>query len=118
MRTSFPFIGLIRTKEDLVQETPSRTMTSFILNGFNTRRSGDILFEMTQNYLASGYEKMGTTHGSSCNYDTHVPLIFFGWHVKPGESNEQVFVEDIAPTITNLVHIQEPDATIGIPIVK
>ena len=118
MRTNFSYIGLIRTKEELIKETPTRTMNTFILNGFNINRSGDILFELTQNYLASGYDETGTTHESSYDYDTHVPLLFFGWHIKPGESNEQVYVEDIAPTITNLIHVQEPDASIGMPIIR
>jgi len=118
MRVNFPFMGLILTKEELITRTPARSMNSFILNGFNIRRSGDILFDLIQNYLTSGYEEKGTTHESSYDYDTHVPLIFFGWHIEKGESNREVFVEDIAPTITNLIHIQEPDATIGIPIVK
>jgi hypothetical protein len=45
-------------------------------------------------------------------------LIFFGWSIKPGESSKLVFVEDIAPTITNLIHIQEPNGTIGVPIIN
>jgi arylsulfatase A-like enzyme len=118
MRDNFDFMGSIVTKEELSKKTPERSMTSFILNGFNLRRSGDLAFELPQNYLTSGFEEKGTTHESSYDYDTHVPLIFYGWHIKPGESNQEVFVEDIAPTISNLIHIQEPDATIGIPILK
>jgi predicted AlkP superfamily pyrophosphatase or phosphodiesterase len=117
MSASFPFMGSILTKEKLLVQTPIRSMNSFILNGFNISRSGDISYELIQNYIISDKDE-GTTHESSFDYDTHVPLIFFGWHIKPGESNQEVFVEDIAPTITNLVHIQEPDATIGIPIIK
>jgi predicted AlkP superfamily pyrophosphatase or phosphodiesterase len=118
MRDSIPYLGLILTKEELITKTPARSMNSFLLNGFNIRRSGDIAYEMIQNYNTSGFDKSGTTHESSYDYDTHVPLIFFGWHIKAGESNREVFVEDIAPTITNLIHIQEPDGTIGVPIVK
>ena len=118
MRAVFPFVGLVRTREELITCTPARTMNSAILNGFNIRRSGDILFELNQNFLMSGSSDKGTTHESSYDYDTHVPLIFFGWHVAPGESNQEVFVEDIAPTISNLIHIQEPDATIGIPVIR
>jgi arylsulfatase A-like enzyme len=93
-------------------------MNAFLINGYNIRRSGDISFELIQNYLISDNSDKGTSHESSYKYDTHVPLIFFGWHIKPGESNRECFVEDIAPTITNLIHIQEPDATIGVPIIK
>ncbi len=118
MRTNFPFMNTIVTKQELITRTPIRSMNSFILNGFNIIRSGDILFELTPNYIMSDSGEEGTTHESSYDYDTHVPLIFFGWHIGTGESNREVFVEDIAPTISNLIHIQEPDATIGIPIIK
>ena len=118
MRATFPFMGLIMTKEELIIKSPERSMNTFILNGFNIQRSGDIVFEMAPNQIISSEGKSGTTHGSSYNYDTHVPLIFYGWHIKPGESNKEVFVEDIAPTITNLIHIQEPDAAIGIPVIQ
>ncbi|MEI6684301.1 MAG: alkaline phosphatase PafA [Bacteroidota bacterium] len=116
MRSAFPFMGLILTRDQLITATPSRSMNSCLLNGFNIGRSGDILFEMNQNYLNAGTGDKGTTHESSYDYDTHIPVIFFGWHVKPGESGHEVYVEDIAPTITNLIHIQEPDATIGMPL--
>jgi arylsulfatase A-like enzyme len=92
-------------------------MGSFLLNGFKASRSGDILFETNLDYT-SFFPGKGTTHGSSYDYDSHVPLIFYGWHIQPGESNEEVFVIDIAPTISNLIHIQEPDGTTGVPIVK
>jgi predicted AlkP superfamily pyrophosphatase or phosphodiesterase len=118
IRQQFPFIGTVLTKEQLITKVPMRSMNSFILNGFNIRRSGDILFEMTPNVLLTDPGESATSHASSYDYDTHVPLLFFGWHVKPGESNQEVFVEDIAPTVCNLIHIQEPDATIGIPVIK
>jgi predicted AlkP superfamily pyrophosphatase or phosphodiesterase len=118
LRENFPMIGTILTKEELIRRTPSRSMNSFILNGYNIARSGDLAFELTQNHITSDNNDEATTHQSSYDYDTHVPLIFFGWHIKPGESNSEVFIEDVAPTISNLIHIQEPDATIGIPIVK
>ena len=44
------------------------------------------------------------------NYETSLP--------DNGPGEEEVFVEDIAPTITDLIHIQEPDATIDIPLLK
>jgi len=93
-------------------------MNSFLINGYNILRAGDIAFEFVPNYILSGYGEGGTSHESQYDYDTHVPLLFYGWHIEPGESNQEVFIEDIAPTVTNLIHVQEPDATIGIPIVK
>jgi arylsulfatase A-like enzyme len=60
----------------------------------------------------------GTTHGTTYNYDTHVPLIFYGWHVPAQTINSPVYVIDIAPTITDLIKITEPSASIGIPLIK
>jgi predicted AlkP superfamily pyrophosphatase or phosphodiesterase len=117
IRNHIPSIGTIRTKEKMFTESPTRSMGSFLLNGFKASRSGDILFETNLDYT-SFFPGTGTTHGSSYDYDSHVPLIFYGWHIQPGESNEEVFVIDIAPTITNLIHIQDPDGTTGVPIVK
>ncbi len=118
LRANFSTIGTILTKEELNKRSPSRSMNSFILNGYNIIRSGDLSFELTQNQITSDNNDEATTHQSSYDYDTHVPLIFFGWHIKPGESNREIFVEDIAPTISSLIHIQEPDATIGIPLIN
>ncbi|MCX6250348.1 MAG: alkaline phosphatase family protein [Bacteroidetes bacterium] len=119
LRTTYPQIGTISTKEDLNSKIPTRSMETFFLNGSSPYRSGDLSFELSIDYL-TGDESLetGTSHQSSYDYDTHVPLLFFGWHIVPGESNEEVYIEDIAPTIANLIHIQEPDATIGVPIVK
>jgi hypothetical protein len=117
LRNTFPQMNTISSKEDFNSKMPTRTMNTFALNGFNPYRSGDLIFDLSIGYLTGNYHE-GTSHGSSFNYDTHVPLIFFGWSIKPGESSKLVFVEDIAPTITNLIHIQEPNGTIGVPIIN
>ena len=62
-----------------------------------------------------GYEK-GTTHGTIFNYDTHIPLIFFGWNIKAKEDFGDIKMTDIAATIAALLHIQEPNGCIGKPI--
>jgi len=82
--------------------------------GFNANRSGDVLV----NYLPSwvDYSKTGTTHGSPYSYDTHVPLIFYGWNIKQGSSSEQVYITDVAPTLAMMLNIQFPDGCTGKPI--
>lgn len=82
--------------------------------GFNTKRSGDILV----NYLPAwvDYHKTGTTHGSPYSYDTHVPLIFYGWNIKQGGSAEQVYITDIAATLAMMLNIQFPNGCTGKPI--
>ncbi len=117
LRLTFPQMNLIASKEDFNSKMPTRTMNTFALNGSNPFRSGDLMFDLTMGYLTGNYHN-GTSHGTSFDYDTHVPLLFYGWKIKPGESNTEVFVEDIAPTITSLIHIQEPNGTIGVPIIS
>jgi arylsulfatase A-like enzyme len=82
--------------------------------GFNVQRSGDVLV----NYLPGwvDYQKTGTTHGSPYSYDTHVPLLFYGWNIKPGSSAEQVYITDIVPTLAMMLNIQFPNGCTGKPI--
>lgn len=115
LRENFPQIADIYTHEDLEGKIPVRSMANFVLNGYYEARSGDLVFELAPNYLTE-IGSHGTTHGASYDYDSHVPLIFYGWHVEHGESNREVYVEDIAPTVASLIRVQEPNGTIGIPI--
>jgi predicted AlkP superfamily pyrophosphatase or phosphodiesterase len=91
---------------------PIKTM---IVNGYNYKRSGQVQVVFNPGWLES-YARTGTTHGSWNPYDTHIPLLFLGWHVHPGSSNATVHMTDIAPTIAALLHIQMPDGCIGVPI--
>jgi arylsulfatase A-like enzyme len=45
----------------------------------------------------------GTTHGSPHEYDTHVPLVWFGVGVKPGRYSGRTGVDDLAPTLSRLL---------------
>ena len=117
LRVTFPQMNLISSKQDFNPLMPTRSMSTFALNGFNPFRSGDLVFDLTIGYLTGGYHQ-GTSHGTAFDYDTHVPLLFYGWNIRPGESNAEVYVEDIAPTISSLIHIQEPSGSMGIPLIK
>ena len=59
------------------------------------------------------YAQVGSTHGSGYSYDTHVPLIFYGQGIKKGTSNEYYPIIDIAPTISSLLKIEQPNGTTG-----
>ena len=45
------------------------------------------------------------------SYDTHVPLIFYGWHVKKGESYDKKVITQIAPTLSQMLKITFPNGT-------
>ncbi len=86
-----------------------------IINGYNAERSGSIQILLKPG-IFSGYGTTGTTHGSWNPYDTHIPLVFMGWGIKQGSLNRQTSMADIASTLAALLHIQEPNGNIGLPI--
>ncbi|GAB3256333.1 alkaline phosphatase family protein [Larkinella harenae] len=84
-------------------------------NVYNPKRSGDVLLVTEPGWL-QGARRGGTTHGTLYNYDTHVPLVFYGWGIKPGETMRRTHISDIASTVSALLHILEPTGNIGDPV--
>ncbi len=85
-----------------------------IINGFNSERSGVIQIVLKPAwYPGSSTRSTGATHGTLNPADTHIPLVFMGWGIKQGKSNNAYNMTDIAPTISGLLHIQEPNGNIG-----
>ncbi|MEL7832620.1 alkaline phosphatase PafA [Fodinibius sp. Rm-B-1B1-1] len=79
-------------------------------NGFNYGRSGDVFVQLKSGWLDSDYPT-GTSHGSPYNYDTHVPLIFYGWGVPQGSTTEKTAIPQIAPTVSNMLNIALPSGS-------
>jgi predicted AlkP superfamily pyrophosphatase or phosphodiesterase len=88
---------------------------SMVANGYYSRRSGPIQLIPNAGWF-EGRGKTGTSHGTWNPYDTHIPLLFMGWGVHPGHTNETVYMTDIAPTLAALLHIQMPNGCVGKPI--
>ena len=85
-----------------------------VTNMYNPKRSGDLMVLVEPSWLV-GYTK-GTTHGSMWSYDTHVPLLWYGWGIKKGETVKNTYISDIAPTLAILLKILEPNGSVGKPI--
>ncbi|MBT8256918.1 MAG: alkaline phosphatase family protein [Bacteroidia bacterium] len=83
-------------------------------NGYNQKRSGEVI--VVNNPAFISYSETGSTHGSGLNYDTHVPMLFYGSGVKAGESVQYVRIVDLAPTISALLGISFPNAATGKPL--
>ena len=86
-----------------------------VVRGYNHKRSGDIAFVLEPNWISSS-GVLGTTHGSGYNYDTHVPVLFYGWGVKKGSSAQFHAITDIAPTLSVMLRIKFPSGCTGQPI--
>ncbi|WP_338871157.1 alkaline phosphatase PafA [Spirosoma sp. SC4-14] len=83
-------------------------------NVYHPNRSGDFYVMQPPGWI-EGRSK-GTTHGTTYSYDTHVPFLLYGWGVKPGQTLRRTHIHDIAPTITALLSLLEPNGCIGNPV--
>lgn len=80
--------------------------------GYYRDRCGDIVLLLEPGVMDRSSEK-GTTHGAPWVYDSHVPFVLMGWKIKAGKSSEPVDIQDIAPTLSNLLHIMAPNGSTG-----
>ncbi|AYO57146.1 alkaline phosphatase family protein [Chryseobacterium sp. 6424] len=90
---------------------------SRIINGYNWQRSGDIQI-ISHDGMLPNYAKKGTTHSVWNSYDSHIPLIFMGAGVKQGQSSKPYHMTDIAPTLAQILKIENPSGSIGQPIAE
>ncbi|NUQ80109.1 MAG: alkaline phosphatase family protein [Bacteroidetes bacterium] len=90
-----------------------RSMEAMISNGWNPSRSGEIAF-MSKPYFHNSDLSVGTSHGSGYSYDTHVPMLFYGWKVSPGTIDQPVYIIDIAPTVTRHLNMTSPGGASGL----
>lgn len=84
-------------------------------NSYNQKRSGDIFLNLEPGWIEQTTTE-ATAHNSPYNYDTHIPLIWYGWKVEHLLLTKPVSLTDIAPTISSVLKIAEPNACTGKPI--
>lgn len=82
-----------------------------VTNGYNQKLSGDIQYVFKPQWFDGS--QTGTTHGLWNPYDAHIPLLWFGWGIKKGKTNREVYMTDIAPTLAALLQVQMPNASVG-----
>ena len=99
------------TLNNLVNEPMNKTLKEMLQNGYHATRSGDIQFILKSGYIDG--MKAGTTHGLWNPYDAHIPLLWYGWNIKQGNSSNEVYMTDIAATLAVLLKIQMPSGCVG-----
>lgn len=113
---SYEFIDKAYTSTTMNNTSFNNGIELLLQNGFNQKRSGDVLFVYDPAFIS--YSKTGSTHGSGLNYDTHVPLLFFGKGINHGSTVTKTRIVDIAPTISALLGISFPNGATGKPLVE
>ena len=96
-----------------LNETPlPATIRKMINNGYYPRRNCEVQIILKPGYI-DAFSNTGTTHGLWNPYDTHIPLLWYGWGIKQGKTNRETYMTDIAPTIAAMLRIQMPSGSVG-----
>ena len=101
------------TRTQIVEgRMPEGPIARRVVNGFHRLRSGDVCI-VTKPFAFVTEGALATTHGSPYNYDTHVPVLFFGYGVRPGRYHVECSPSDIAPTLAALIGVEMPSNRYG-----
>ncbi len=96
----------------LLGQLPRTRVANSVALGFHEKRNGDLV--VIQNpFWIFGESVLATTHSTPYNYDTHVPVIFYGAGIKAGTFHNQSSPLDIAPTLATILKIEFPSNNIG-----
>lgn len=98
------------TAENLMQNNYTHGVFEKMQKSYNQKRSGDIILGLTPGWVEKGPDR---TDASSFRYDTHVPLIFYGWKTGRTVVSRNVSVTSITPTISVLLNISRPASAQG-----
>ncbi len=110
-----PHVARVYTRSELLEATSGEDLIDRrVRNGFNARRSPDVVLVLEPYYVSGG----GASHGSPYSYDTHVPVIFWDGErrIHAGHHPRPVGIEDIAPTLATMLAIQTPSGSVGQPL--
>jgi predicted AlkP superfamily pyrophosphatase or phosphodiesterase len=112
----------VYTSEELINSSLDNGWKDMIRLGYVPNASGDVVFMLEPGYLPKSKDseksRKGTSHGSAFNYDTHVPLIWYGKGIAKKEVFRRVNITDITATLVHLLNVQKPNATTGEPILE
>ena len=109
-------IYIALTARDLVTNNYTKNIKNLLQNAYHTKESGDVLVVMDPGWQTGGSK--GTGHGNSWTYDTHVPILFYGWGIKKGNSVREIHITDIAPSVSMLLNMRLPNGATGTPIIE
>lgn len=103
-------VARVYTREQLENGIAGDFIALAEMNGYNSKRSGDLAIVLEPNYMPG---RSGTTHFSPYAYDRHVPVLFMGPGIKPGRYDATIAPNDIAPTLATMLDIQTPSGSSG-----
>lgn len=104
------------TSTDLMTTNYTSGIYQKMQNNFNQNRSGDVFINLDPGWIEGKTD--ATLHNSGYNYDTHVPLIWYGWKIGRKSITRRLSVTEIVPTISSLLNIEYPNGCMSQPILE
>ncbi len=99
----------VYTEEEILADNGNDYHLHCIARGYDVTQNGDLVLIDQPGYIE--YGTTGTSHGTTYTYDTHVPLIFYGWNIKAGNTSDRKVITEIAPTIAQKIGTAFPNGT-------
>jgi predicted AlkP superfamily pyrophosphatase or phosphodiesterase len=99
----------VYTEEEILASSGTDYYLQLIANGYDPKQNGDLVILDKPGYIQ--YQATGTSHGTPYSYDTHVPLIFYGWNIPKGNTSDRKVITEIAPTLAQKLKIAFPNGT-------
>jgi predicted AlkP superfamily pyrophosphatase or phosphodiesterase len=110
------------TADQLMNAGNDDLWRDMVRKGYHPAESGDVLFILEPGFLPAAVDiesaHKGTSHGSAFNYDTHVPLLWYGKGIQQQEIFHRVNITDISATLVNMLYLQRNGAMTGEPILE
>lgn len=85
-------------------------------NSFSPQRSGDVMITLNPGWVEKSDDV--ARHNSPYEYDSHVPLVWYGWTSNKAMVTRKVNIKDIAITLSDLCKVPLPNAANGAPLTE
>lgn len=103
-----PGVARVFTKEQVMAgATAQDALLRAAALSYTDGRSGDLVLSLKPGWM---FSPSGTTHGSASADDQHIPLVLYGFGIKPGKYSAPASPADVAPTLASLSATPLPTA--------
>lgn len=108
----FPHIARVYTDAEFQKPAAANedAIETAMRRSYYHGRSPDLMILADEYY---NFDATNAVHGTPYEYDTHVPIIFFGVGVKSGRYANAVAPNDISATLSDIIGVAAPANTVG-----
>jgi hypothetical protein len=82
-----------------------------IRNSFHKLSGGDVVISLLPGWLE--VDNQNNPVGETTSINSQIPLFFYGWRIPRQQINSVHYITDIAPTLSHILGIPFPNASIG-----